>query len=164
MRLVAAVRLLAGLVVHPQLNPEAGDFFPASYSPHIKRLSKYGTANRIIASILGPMLDGPARLRQLLIRLVLLNGTAFQATLADDHALEALVRQSVFGVWHPVGTCRMGDPADRLAVVDPGGRVVGSENVFVADASIMPRLPAANTNIPTIMIAEKIGYALRKST
>lgn len=163
-RLVAAVLLLARLVVHPQLNPEAGDFFPASYSPLIKRLSKYGTANRIVASILGPMLDVTAGLRQLLIRLVLLNGTAFQAALADDRALEALVRQSVFGVWHPVGTCRMGDPADRMAVVDPGGRVVGSENVFVADASIMPRLPAANTNIPTIMIAEKIGDALRKST
>ncbi|WP_247301073.1 MULTISPECIES: hypothetical protein [unclassified Bradyrhizobium] len=99
----AAVRLLARLVVHPQLNPWAGDFFPASYSPLIKRLSKHGTANRIVASILGPMLDVPAGLRQLLIRLVLLNGTAFQATLADDRAFEAFVRQSVLGVWHPVG-------------------------------------------------------------
>ncbi|WP_265440122.1 GMC family oxidoreductase [Bradyrhizobium sp. SEMIA] len=159
-RLVSAVRLLARLVVHPQLNPEAGDFFPASYSPRIKRLSRYGTANRIVASILGPMLDVPAGLRQLLIRLVLLNGTAFQATLADERALEAFVRQSVFGVWHPVGTCRMGDPADRMAVVDPGGRVIGSENVYVADASIMPRLPTANTNIPVIMAAEKISDAL----
>jgi 5-(hydroxymethyl)furfural/furfural oxidase len=159
-RLVVAVRLLARLVVHPALNPETGDFFPASYSPRIKRLSRYGTANRIVASILGPMLDAPAGLRQLLIRLLLLNGTAFQATLADDRALEAFVRQSVFGVWHPVGTCRMGDPADSMAVVDPEGRVIGSENVFVADASIMPRLPTANTNIPVIMAAEKISDAL----
>jgi len=159
-RMVAAVRLLAKLVVHPALNPEAGDFFPASYSPRIKRLSRHGTANRIIASILGPMLDVPASLRQLLIRLVLLNGTAFQATLADDRAFEAFVRQSVFGVWHPVGTCRMGDPADPMAVVDPQGLVIGSENVVVADASIMPRLPTANTNIPVIMVAEKISDAL----
>ncbi|MBR0841199.1 GMC family oxidoreductase N-terminal domain-containing protein [Bradyrhizobium liaoningense] len=159
-RLVASVRLLARLVVHPALNAEPGDFFPASYSPRIKRLSRYSAANRIIASVLGPMLDVPAALRQLLIRLVLLNGTAFQATLADDRALEAFVRQSVFGVWHPVGTCRMGDPADRMAVVDPGGRVIGSENIFVADASIMPRLPTANTNIPVIMAAEKISDAL----
>jgi len=159
-RMVAAVRLLAKLVVHPALNPEAGDFFPASFSPRIKRLSRYGTVNRIVASILGPMLDIPAGLRALVIRLVLLNGTAFQATLADDRALEAFVRQSVFGVWHPVGTCRVGDPADRMAVVDPGGRVIGSENIFVADASIMPRLPTANTNIPAIMAAEKISDAL----
>lgn len=159
-RMIASVRLLAKLVVHPALNPEGGDFFPASYSRRMKRLSRYSTANRIVASILGPMLDVPAVLRQLLIRLVLLNGTAFQATLADDRALEDFVRQSVFGVWHPVGTCRMGDPADPLAVVDPEGRVIGSENIFVADASIMPRLPTANTNIPVIMAAEKISDAL----
>lgn len=67
---------------------------------------------------------------------MLLNGTSFEATLADDRALKAFVRQSVFGVWHPVGTCRM------------------------ADASIMPKLPTANTNIPVIMAAEKISGAL----
>lgn len=159
-RMIASVRLLASLVVHPALNPEAGDFFPASYSPRIKRLSRYGTVNRIVASILGPMLDVPAVFRQLLIRLVLLNGSAFWATLADDHALEGFVRQSVFGVWHPVGTCRIGDYADPMAVVDPDGRVIGSDNIFVADASIMPRLPTANTNIPVIMAAEKISDAL----
>ncbi|OAF10755.1 glucose-methanol-choline oxidoreductase [Bradyrhizobium centrolobii] len=159
-RLISTVRLLAKLVIHPALNPETGDFFPASYSPRIKRLSRYSTSNRILASILGQMLDVPAGVRQLLIRLVLLNGTAFQATLADDRALESFVRQSVFGVWHPVGTCRMGDPADPLAVVDPEGRVIGSENIYVADASVMPRLPTANTNIPVIMVAEKISDAL----
>ena len=68
---------------------------------------------------------------------------------------------NVFGVWHPSGTCRMGDPSDSHAVVDPGGRVIGSENLYVADASVMPRLPTANTNIPTMMIAEKLGDALR---
>ena len=159
-RLISAVRLLARLVVHPVLNPETGDFFPASYSPRIKRLSRFNTANRIVASILGPMLDVPAGLRQLLIRRALLNGAAFQATLADDRALEAFVRQSVFGVWHPVGTCRMGDPADRMAVVDPDGKVIGSDNIYVADASIMPRLPTANTNVPVIMGAEKMSDAL----
>ena len=51
-------------------------------------------------------------------------------------------------------------PRDSHAVVDPGGKVIGSENLYVADASVMPRLPTANTNIPTIMIAEKISDAL----
>lgn len=135
-RMIASVRLLASLVVLSALNPEAGDFFPASYSPRIKRLTRYGTANRIVASILlRPMLDVPVGLRQFLIRLALLNGTTFQATLADHRALEAFVRQSVFGVWHPVGTCRMGDPTDPMAVVDLEGLVIGSENIFVGDAS-----------------------------
>jgi 5-(hydroxymethyl)furfural/furfural oxidase len=54
----------------------------------------------------------------------------------------------------------MGPDTDSYAVVDPGGRVIGAENIFVADASVMPRLPTANTNIPTIMIAEKISDRL----
>lgn len=80
--------------------------------------------------------------------------------LADDRAIQTFVRQSVFGVWHPVGTCRVGDPADPTAVVDPDGKVIGSDNIYVADASVMPRLPTANTNIPVIMAAEKISDSL----
>ena len=159
-RLISAVKLLVKLVIHPALNPKTDDFFPAFYSPRIKRLGTLSTGNRIIASLLGPLLDVPAGIRRLLIRLVLLNGTAFAATLADDRALESFVRASVFGIWHPVGSCRMGDPADRMAVVDPDGKVIGSDNIYVADASIMPRLPTANTNVPVIMGAEKISDAL----
>jgi 5-(hydroxymethyl)furfural/furfural oxidase len=79
---------------------------------------------------------------------------------ADEERLADFVRRNVFGVWHPTGTCRMGDPSDTQAVVDSSGRVIGSDNLYVADASVMPRLPTANTNIPTMMIAEKISDAL----
>lgn len=51
----------------------------------------------------------------------------------------------------------MGAPEDRMAVVDPSGRVIGVEGLRVADASIMPTVPCANTNLSTIMIAEKIS-------
>ena len=159
-RMMAGVRMLAGLVVNPVLNAAADDFFPASFSPRIKRLSAFNRANGIAASILGALLDVPARLRHLVVKQFLLNGIAFGEVLADEHALADFVRRSVFGVWHPTGTCRMGDPSDPDAVVDPGGKVIGSENLYVADASVMPRLPTANTNIPTIMIAEKISDTL----
>ncbi|THD52905.1 MAG: FAD-binding protein [Bradyrhizobium sp.] len=159
-RMMAAVRMLARLVVNPVLNSAPDDFFPASYSPRIKQLSGVGRANGIAASVLGALLDIPAKLRHLLIRQFLLNGIAFKDVIEDDQALADFVRRSVFGVWHPTGTCRMGDPSDSHAVVDPGGKVIGSENLYVADASVMPRLPTANTNIPTIMIAEKISDAL----
>ncbi len=58
------------------------------------------------------------------------------------------------------GTCRMGAADDPDAVVDPVGRVRGVENLPVADASIMPIIPRANTNLPTLMIAEKLAAAM----
>ena len=62
---------------------------------------------------------------------------------------------------HPVGTCRMSaDPGDRDAVTDTEGRVLGFEGLRVIDASIMPTVPRGNTNIPTIMVAEKCAAAI----
>jgi choline dehydrogenase len=51
----------------------------------------------------------------------------------------------------------MGPNRAEGAVVDPRGRVYGIKNLMVADASIMPTIPAANTNLPTIMVAERIA-------
>ena len=60
---------------------------------------------------------------------------------------------------HPIGTCAMG-PDPTRAVVDCSGRVHGTEGLIVADASIMPEIPSANTNLPTVMLAERIVAAL----
>ncbi len=73
------------------------------------------------------------------------------------------VRENVAGTFHPVGTCRMGGADDRGAVTDPAGRVHGIEGLRVIDASIMPTVPRGNTNIPTIMVAEKLADAILSS-
>jgi 5-(hydroxymethyl)furfural/furfural oxidase len=159
-RMMAMVRKLFAWMVHPALTPAAGDFFPASFSPRVKKLSQFNRANGVAASVFGALLDLPVGLRHLVIRRFLLDGAAFTDVIGDEGRLADFVRRNVFGVWHPSGSCRMGHPNDPDAVVDSSGRVIGSENLYVADASVMPRLPTANTNIPTMMIAEKISDSL----
>ncbi|MFG1418934.1 GMC family oxidoreductase N-terminal domain-containing protein [Xanthobacter sp. V0B-10] len=159
-RMAAGVRTLVGLLVSPALNPDPGDLFPAAFSPFVKRLSRVSPANAMVTELLGAMLDVPARLRQAALRRFMSSGVVLSELVTDDARLEAFVRGNVFGVWHASGTCRLGAPDDPDAVLDPAGRVIGTENVFVADASAMPRLPTANTNIPVIMMAEKIAAGL----
>jgi choline dehydrogenase len=62
--------------------------------------------------------------------------------------------------FHPVGTCAMGRPEDRQSVVDAIGTVHGFQNLHVADASIMPTIPRANTNVPVMAAAERIAGLL----
>jgi choline dehydrogenase len=65
---------------------------------------------------------------------------------AEDH-----VRSAVRGFFHPVGTCAIGQ------VVDAKARVLGVENIYVADASIVPSIPRANTNLTVVAIAERLA-------
>jgi choline dehydrogenase len=73
----------------------------------------------------------------------------------SDEAIDAFVRERVDSAYHPSCTCKMGSPADPLAVVDPQTRVIGVEGLRVVDSSIMPSITNGNLNAPTIMIGEK---------
>lgn len=95
-----------------------------------------------------------------------LSGFHAEETLPGDSAqsdadLEKFVRGVGAITQHPVGTCRMGTERDAGAVVDAELRVRGVQALRVIDASVMPGIPAGNTNAPTIMIAEKGADAIR---
>ncbi|MCP3725828.1 GMC family oxidoreductase N-terminal domain-containing protein [Paraburkholderia sp. CNPSo 3272] len=159
-RLAAGVRMLARVVDASGLGRDSRDFFPAAFSPRVKALSRAGDGNALLTSMLGVLLDTPAPVRRLLIERFFTRGLKMAALIGDERALADFIRANVFGVWHASGTCRMGGAQDRYAVTDTEGRVRGTRGLRVVDASLMPRLPSANTNIPTIMIAEKIADAM----
>jgi choline dehydrogenase len=103
---------------------------------------------------------------------VLMNGIDFARQLAKQQPLANLIGEehpesaqvvsreaacrACLHYYHPVGTCKMGTDSDPLAVVDAQGKVHGIDNLYVADAAIMPVIPRANTNLPTLMVAERI--------
>jgi choline dehydrogenase len=75
----------------------------------------------------------------------------------DAAGLRSWVRREAWTYHHPVGTCAMGPDPTAGAVVDASGAVHGIEGLSVADASIMPDIPSANTHLPTVMVAERIA-------
>ena len=81
------------------------------------------------------------------------------AAARTEAEIEQFIRQHADTIYHPVGTCRMGQGA--LDVVDAELRVHGLAGLRVVDASVMPRIVSGNTNAPTVMIAEKAVDLLR---
>ena len=77
------------------------------------------------------------------------------ADLVSDEALDNWLYQHVATSYHVSGTCKMGPASDTMAVVDQYCHVHGITNLRVADASIMPDVVRANTNVTTMMIAER---------
>lgn len=77
------------------------------------------------------------------------------ADCTSDEAIDAFIADHVESALHPSCTCKIGDPADPLAVVDPELRVIGVEALRVIDSSVMPSITTGNLNAPTIMIGEK---------
>jgi choline dehydrogenase len=77
------------------------------------------------------------------------------SSVETDDDIDAFIRDHAESAYHPTGTCKMGAADDTMAVVDPECRVIGVDNLRVADSSIMPLITNGNLNAPTLMIGEK---------
>jgi len=86
------------------------------------------------------------------------------ATAETDAALDDYLRRTVRTDYHPVGTCRMGHDDDPFAVVGPDLRLRGIDGLRVIDASVMPRIVTANTNAPTMAVADRAVTLMRSPT
>ena len=158
--LMAGYRKVLGIYTSEHLEGVIDVPFASAYSDRVRSIATVTARNKAITSTLARMVDGPPWLRRRVIEGVIAAGPPIQTLIADDDALEAFLRQSVHGIWHASCTCRMGADADPMAVTTPTGRVRGVGRLRVCDASIMPAVPCANTNFPTLMSAEKIADAI----
>jgi 5-(hydroxymethyl)furfural/furfural oxidase len=145
----------------PAVRAVVNDFFPSSYTERIRQLNRYSRRNWARAAAGLMLLEGPADFRRWLLRTVVSPGITMDQLFATRETLEQWIAAHAVPFYHPVGTCKMGAPADAMAVTDPQGRVYGIDGLHVIDASIMPTIPRANTNLTTIMIAEKLADRIR---
>ena len=156
-RLMIGTRLMHTLVADAAVQDTVEQAFPISYSDWARKLAVYGPLNAAQTWAGAMLMDSSAALRRLLIDKLIADAPTLDELAHDDGACRDWIRAAVLGHWHASCTCRMGTANDPGAVTDPSGRVYGVEGLRVADASIMPSVPCANTNIPTIMIGEKMA-------
>ena len=160
-RLKQALRMGAETLSAPGMDPLRSVVFPSSYSPRVAKVAMPGRFNALQRGVLSLLLDIAGPLRGWVVRGLVTQGVTLDKLLADDRALSEFVRANVGGTWHPSGTCRMGRADDPQAVTLNDGRVIGVTGLRVCDASLMPAIPCANTNVPTIMIAERIADLIK---
>jgi 5-(hydroxymethyl)furfural/furfural oxidase len=159
-RLAEGLRLAWRLYQHPAFANITDVAFPTSYSERVRDVGKVTRLNWFRTGLLALMLDAAGGLRRRLIETVITQGVSLEGLLADRSALEAWIKSSACGIWHASCTCRMGADGDPMAVTDPACRVRGVEGLRVVDASVMPEVPRANTNLPAIMVGEKAADAI----
>ncbi|PIE39231.1 MAG: glucose-methanol-choline oxidoreductase [Gammaproteobacteria bacterium] len=108
------------------------------------------------------MLEGAKHTREIMAQAPLakyITRDYVTSNVKTDDDLMHIVRNKTDTIYHPVGSCRMG--SDNEAVVDTQLRVRGIDGLRVIDASVMPAVNSANTNAPTIMIAEKAADIIK---
>jgi 5-(hydroxymethyl)furfural/furfural oxidase len=159
-RFMQGFRRAVEVLAHEKVRAMTGVTFPVKFTDRLRRLNRITPANKVQSAVIAALIDLVPPLAGPIFSTLADRRVDLATLVADDDALAAHIRENVAGTFHPVGTCRMGGANDRDAVVDSEGRVRGIAGLRVIDASIMPTAPRGNTNIPTIMVAEKISATM----
>jgi 5-(hydroxymethyl)furfural/furfural oxidase len=159
-RLMVAFKFAVEMLTYQKLRAISGVNFPVKFTDRLRQLNIKNGSNAVKARAISWLTDAAPSLAGPIFGTLADRKVDLTALVRDDEALAEHIRQNVAGMFHVAGTCRMGAANDPDAVVDTQGRVRGFEGLRVTDASIMPTVPRANTNIPTIMVAEKVSAAI----
>ena len=161
-RLKEAVRQAAEILLSEQVSGLWHHAFPVVHAHRMRQLNDVTVFNSLRAKILAKLLDILPKAGRPVVGSLSKPNLDIATLIADEERLNEFVSESVTGMAHHVGTCRMGTFTDPMVVVDSSARVRGIKGLRVIDASIMPDIPRANTNIPTIMLAEKLASNILK--
>lgn len=160
-RLADGMRRLARLFQARSLRDVAPHHFAGSYSQRVRDFGRATARNWAVTATAAAAMDLHEGLRRWMIRRFVAPDSDLDRLILDETLLHSWLRANVTHGWHASGTCRMGSADDRGAVVDAECRVRGVRNLRVVDASVMPRIVSANTQLTTLMIAEKASDLIR---
>jgi 5-(hydroxymethyl)furfural/furfural oxidase len=159
-RVVQGTRLMCRLQRHPAIQATVEQVFPVSYSDYARKLAEFSAFNAAQTWVGARVMDMSPAMRKTIIKYMISDAPSLDELETDEMACKEWIASAVVGHYHASCTCRMGAASDPMAVTDPSARVYGVEGLRVCDASIMPTVPCANTNIPTIMIGEKVAATI----
>jgi len=159
-RLIDGARRLIRMQAHPAIQAVGEEIFPVSFSNKARELAIYSRWNDVQTRVGAALMDASARSRRAIIRYMIADAPTLDELERDDDVCADWIRSTVLGHWHVSCTNRMGRHDDPLAVTDSRGRVIGVPGLRVCDASIFPNVPCANTNVPTMMVGEKIAATI----
>jgi 5-(hydroxymethyl)furfural/furfural oxidase len=159
-RFKVAFRRTVEMLMYEKVRELGGAMFPVKFTDRLRLLNRYTRANAAKSTAIAKLLDLVPALGGPIFSTLADRRVDLARLVEDDAALTEHIRENIGGQFHVAGTCRMGAADDPSAVVDSAGRVRGVAGLRVVDASIMPTVPRGNTNIATIMLAEKISAAI----
>ena len=160
-RMVMAARLAEALIVDPGVRDCFHEAYLLPRDPPLRLVNGTGAVGAIKAFAASAVLASPAPLRRAVFGGAIRPGRLVADESGGRPLSDAEILAASGTMFHPSCTCAIGGADDGMAVVDPECRVYGVQGLRVADASVMPRVPSANTNIPTIMIAERVADFVR---
>jgi len=160
LRLMAGFRDIVDFLYAEQIEPLRHRPFPVRRTDLLRQLNRNTPANAFKTRAVAAVLDVAPWLSDTIFSMLIDGKTDLRQLVADRALLAAHVVDAISGQAHQVGTCRMGSVTDAHAVVDAQGRVIGVDGLRVVDASVMPAITRGNTNLPTVMLAEKLADAM----
>ncbi len=160
-RLLQAARLAQTLLRDPAVAAAYNDAFLLPPVMALNQFNRPGLAGALVAAAAKAALNAPGPVTRFIVERMIRPGRWFANRQHSVELADAELLASAAPMAHPVSTCAIGRPDDPMAVVDSACRVYGVPHLRVVDASVMPRVPSANTNLPTIMVAERAAELIR---
>jgi choline dehydrogenase-like flavoprotein len=160
-RMVIAARRAEELIVDQSVRGCFEDVWLLPRDPPLRLMNGTGTTGALKAFVAGAVFGAPPALRRAVVSRAIRPGRLVADGNRHDPISDEEILAASGTMFHPSCTCAIGRADDPMAVVDAECRVYGVEGLRVADASVMPKVPSANTNFPTIMIAERVADFMR---